>query len=95
MRAEGCEEEKEDEFGMKISIYVSPKEGVLDPQGQAALGALRSLGFEDVSEVSIGRYITLDVEGDDAGKARERVEEMCDRLLANPIIEDYRVKVED
>ncbi len=78
---------------MKVSIYVSPKEGVLDPQGQAALGALKSLGFGEVTDVSIGRYITLDVEGSDAVKARERVTEMCDRLLANPIIEDYRVDV--
>jgi phosphoribosylformylglycinamidine synthase subunit PurS len=78
---------------MKVSIYVSPKEGVLDPQGQAALGALKSLGFGEVTDVSIGRYITLDVEGSDAAKARERVTEMCDRLLANPIIEDYRVDV--
>jgi len=78
---------------MKVSIYVSPKEGVLDPQGQAALGALKSLGFGEVTDVSIGRYITLDVEGSDAAKAKERVTEMCDRLLANPIIEDYRVDV--
>ena len=79
---------------MKISIYISPKEGVLDPQGQAALGALKALGFDEVPAVHIGRYITLEVEGDDAAKAEERVTEMSDRLLANPIIEDYRVNVE-
>ena len=79
---------------MKIFIYVSPKQGVLDPQGQAALGALKSLGFNEVSEVRIGRYITLDIEDGDASKTKERVNEMCDRLLANPIIEDYRVDVE-
>jgi phosphoribosylformylglycinamidine synthase len=79
---------------MKISVYVSPKQGVLDPQGQAALGALKSLGFDEVSDVKIGRYITLDIEEGDAARTRERVNEMCDRLLANPIIEDYRIDIE-
>ncbi len=80
---------------MKVSIFVSPKAGVLNPQGQAALGALKSLGFDEVSEVSIGRYITLEMQDTDKKKAEARVTEMCDRLLANPIIEDYRVQVED
>lgn len=86
---------KEEEIGMQVSIYVSPKQGVLDPAGQAALGALKSLGFEEVSDVRIGKYITLRLEGSEGGKAEERVREMCERLLANPIIEDYRIQVEE
>jgi phosphoribosylformylglycinamidine synthase PurS subunit len=81
-------------MGINVSIYVSPKKGVLDPQGQAALGALKSLGFEEVSGVSIGKYITLQLEGTNTENAAKRVEEMCERLLANPIIEDYRIDIE-
>jgi phosphoribosylformylglycinamidine synthase len=84
---------KEEEMGINVSVYVSPKQGVLDPQGQAAQGALQSLGFGEVSEVRIGKYITLQLEGEDAERAGERVREMCERLLANPIIEDYRIDI--
>lgn len=86
---------KEEEIGMQVSIYVSPKAGVLDPAGQAALGALKSLGFEEVAEVRIGKYITLRLEGVEAGQAEQRVREMCERLLANPVIEDYSIHIED
>ncbi|RJP33751.1 MAG: phosphoribosylaminoimidazolesuccinocarboxamide synthase [Actinobacteria bacterium] len=86
---------KEEETGLRISIYVSPKKGVLDPAGQAALGALKSLGFGEVSDVQIGKYIILRLEGIESEKVGERVEEMCERLLANPIIEDYRIDVEE
>jgi phosphoribosylformylglycinamidine synthase len=64
---------------------IRPKEGILDPQGQAVERALPALGFEGVSEVRIGRLVELEVE--DAS----RVPEMCERLLANPLIEDYEV----
>ena len=80
---------------MKVSITVSPKKGVLDPAGQAALGALKSLGFGEVEDVQIGKYIILRLEGIEAGKAEERVREMCERLLANPIIEDYHIEAGD
>ncbi len=86
---------KEEETGLRVSIYVSPKKGVLDPAGQAALGALKSLGFGEVSDVQIGKYIILRLEGIESAGAEERVEEMCERLLANPIIEDYRIEIED
>lgn len=86
---------EEEEIGLKVSIYVSPKKGVLDPAGQAALGALKSLGFGEVADVQIGKYIILQLEGIEADKAKERVEEMCERLLANPIIEDYRIEMGD
>jgi len=93
--AEVLERVKEEERGMQVSIYISPKKGILDPQGQAALGALKSLGFEEVADVRIGKYITLRLEGADGEKAVERVREMCERLLANPVIEDFRFDIGD
>ena len=69
----------------RIRVLVRPKEGILDPQGQAVERALPALGFSGVSNVHVGRLIELDVE--DPG----RVDEMCERLLANPLIEDYEV----
>jgi phosphoribosylformylglycinamidine synthase len=66
-------------------VLVRPKEGILDPQGQAVEQALPALGFEGVSGVHVGRLIELDVE--DVGQ----VPEMCERLLTNPLIEDYEV----
>jgi phosphoribosylformylglycinamidine synthase len=72
-------------------ITVMPRAGVLDPQGQAVRGALEQLGFDGVAEVRIGKRIELELVGEDPlGRARE----MCDRLLANALIEDYRVEVE-
>jgi phosphoribosylformylglycinamidine synthase len=69
----------------RVRVLVRPKEGILDPQGQAVERALPALGFGGVSNVHVGRLIELDV--DDPA----RVGEMCERLLANPLIEDYEV----
>jgi phosphoribosylformylglycinamidine synthase subunit PurS len=66
-------------------VLIRPKEGILDPQGQAVERALPALGFEGVQNVHVGRLVELDVE--DAS----RVPDMCERLLANPLIEDYEV----
>jgi phosphoribosylformylglycinamidine synthase PurS subunit len=66
-------------------VLIRPKEGILDPQGQAVERALPALGFEGVQNVHVGRLVELDVE--DAG----RLPEMCERLLANPLIEDYEI----
>jgi phosphoribosylformylglycinamidine synthase len=74
---------------MKARVLIRPKEGILDPQGQAVERALPALGFEGVSHVRIGRLVELEVE-DPA-----RLEEMCERLLANPLIEDYEVVVNE
>ena len=73
---------------VRFSVFVSPKAGVLDPQGQAALHALKSLGYGEVEDVRIGKYITLSLKSGDEDKVRE----MCEKLLANPIIEDYRIE---
>jgi phosphoribosylformylglycinamidine synthase PurS subunit len=71
---------------VKVRVLIRPKQGILDPQGQAVEGALPALGFEGVRNVHVGRLIELEV--DDPS----RVPEMCERLLANPLIEDYEVQ---
>ena len=74
---------------MRVRVLVRPKEGILDPQGQAVERALPALGYENVRNVHVGRLIELDVDGD--GDVTERVGEMCERLLANPLIESYEI----
>lgn len=76
----------------RIEIRVVPRRGLLDPQGKAVADALHTLGFSDVADVRVGRHIVLDVRADDADGARRRAREMCDRLLANPVTEDYLVE---
>ena len=71
---------------MKMRVLIRPKEGILDPQGQAVEQALPALGFSGVSNVHVGRLVELDV--DDPGQ----VPAMCEKLLANPLIEDYEVQ---
>jgi phosphoribosylformylglycinamidine synthase len=76
----------------RVVVTVMPREGVLDPQGQAVQGALGRLGFSGIHDVRLGRRIELELEGPDPlGTARE----MCERLLANALIEDFTVAVED
>ena len=70
---------------MRARVLIRPKEGILDPQGQAVERALPALGFDGVSGVRVGRMVELEVEDP------RRVAEMCERLLANPLIEDYEV----
>ena len=75
-------------------MLVRPKAGILDPQGEAVQSSLRHLGFE-VGDARVGRVIDLDVDEQDPVRARERVGEMCSRLLANPLIESYEIELED
>jgi len=75
-------------------VLVRPKQGILDPQGEAVRRSLRKLGF-DVSGARIGRVIDLDVNADGLDDARAQVERMCAELLANPLIESFEVQVED
>ncbi len=77
---------------MKAKVYVTLKKGVLDPQGKAVLGALKSMGFDEVKDVRIGKFIELTV--DDAPQKDNRLREMCERLLANTVIEDFKVEPE-
>ena len=77
---------------MKALVHVKLKAGVLDPQGKAIGNALAGLGFIGIGEVRQGKLIELELEENDAARARERVEAMCRELLANPVIEDYAIE---
>jgi phosphoribosylformylglycinamidine synthase subunit PurS len=77
-----------------VKVFVTPRKGILDPQGRATQGALRSLGFGGVNAVNIGRYIVLDLDVATRAAAEEAAKKMCEQLLANPLIEDYRFEVE-
>ena len=78
---------------MKVRIDVFLKPGVLDVQGKAIEGALGGLGFRGVSDVRVGRTITLELDSTDRDSAEAQAKGMCDRLLANAVIESYRVEV--
>ena len=79
---------------MKATVLVRPKEGILDPQGEAVQASLAKLGFA-VSRVRVGRLVDLEVESDDPAAARTEVERMCADLLTNPLIESFDVVVEE
>ena len=80
---------------MKAIIYVGLKPGVLDPQGRAISRSLNDLGFEEVAAARQGKVIELDLNSDDPTAAEARVKVMCEKLLANTVIESYRVEIED
>ena len=78
---------------MKVAVNVHLKKGVLDPQGKAVLHALNTLGFNEVKDVRIGKQIIIEIETNDKEEAIKKAEEMADKLLANPVIENYKVEV--
>jgi phosphoribosylformylglycinamidine synthase len=78
---------------VKATVLVRPKEGILDPQGEAVRGGLDHLGYT-VREARVGRVIDLEVDAASPEEAREAVERMCRSLLANPLIESYEIEVE-
>ena len=78
---------------MKAKIKITLKRGVLDPQGKAIQGALGALGFAGVEDVRQGKYIELDLTHTDAAKAKADVEAMCQKLLANTVIENYEIEI--
>ena len=80
---------------MKATIYISLKNGVLDPQGKAIENALGQLGFNGVNNVRQGKMIELDLADTDATKARKRLQEMCEKLLANSVIENFDIRLND
>jgi phosphoribosylformylglycinamidine synthase len=75
----------------QIEVRVTPRSGLLDPQGKAIAGALHSLGFEGVGATHVGRLIRMDVRAQDEDAARAAVDEMCRKLLANPVTEDFEI----
>ena len=80
---------------MRAKIFVTLKRGILDPQGQAVLHALGSLGYSGVMNVRVGKLLELDLATNDRVCAEADVKAMCERLLANTIIEDYRIELVD
>jgi phosphoribosylformylglycinamidine synthase subunit PurS len=77
---------------VRATVLVRPKDGILDPQGQAVESSLRQLGFP-VGEARVGRVVDLELEATDADQARAEVERMCERLLANPLIESFEIEL--
>ncbi len=79
---------------MKAKVYISLKEGILDPQGKAVEHALGVLGFKTIRGVRIGKYLEIDFDATSMEKANKEVEAMCEKLLANTVIETYRFEIE-
>jgi phosphoribosylformylglycinamidine synthase len=78
----------------KVKVYVTLKESVLDPQGTAVKKSLRMMGYDDINDVRIGKYMELMI-GETAEQLEAMIEEICSKLLANPVIEDYRYEIEE
>jgi phosphoribosylformylglycinamidine synthase len=79
---------------MKAKVCITLKAGLLDAQGKTIKSALESLGFKGVQDVRMGKYVEIDLNGARAASAKRDVERMCAKLLANPVIETYRIDVE-
>jgi phosphoribosylformylglycinamidine synthase subunit PurS len=80
---------------MRVKIFVSLKNGVLDPHGKAIERSLHTLGYGEVREVRAGKFLELNLEAASREAAEARIREMCDKLLANPVIEEYRYEIID
>lgn len=75
----------------RVAVHIVPRRGILDPQGKAVADALHALGFTAVGDVRVGRHLVVDVESDSEAQAADHVRTMCDKLLANPVTEDYEI----
>jgi phosphoribosylformylglycinamidine synthase len=78
-------------MAFRVSVHIVPRKGLLDPQGKAVTGALQTLGFGGVQDVHVGRHLVIETRASDATHAEASVREMCSRLLANPVTEDYEI----
>ncbi|HEY1372881.1 MAG TPA: phosphoribosylformylglycinamidine synthase subunit PurS [Candidatus Binatia bacterium] len=79
---------------MRAKIFIYFKNGVLDPQGKAVERSLHTLGYQEVRDVRMGKYLEIELDAASRETAEARLREMCDKLLANPVIEDYRFEIE-
>ncbi|MGH7830900.1 MAG: phosphoribosylformylglycinamidine synthase subunit PurS [Candidatus Binatia bacterium] len=79
----------------KVKVYVTLKNAVLDPQGKAVEQSLHSLGYRGVEAVRMGKYLEFNIEAPSCDEAKIQVREMCEKVLANPVIEDYRFEIEE
>ena len=75
----------------RIAVHITPRRGILDPQGKAVADALHTLGFVTVRDVHVGRHIIVEIEAGDPELAKQSTREMCERLLANPVTEDFEI----
>jgi phosphoribosylformylglycinamidine synthase subunit PurS len=75
----------------RVALHIVPRRGILDPQGKAVADALHSLGFKSVAEVHVGRHVVVEITAPDASNAEKEARAMCERLLANPVTEDFEV----
>ncbi|MBI3568967.1 MAG: phosphoribosylformylglycinamidine synthase subunit PurS, partial [Gemmatimonadetes bacterium] len=75
----------------KVAVHIVPRRGLLDPQGKAVSDALHTLGFDAVSDVHVGRHLVIETSAKDAAAAEHSVRTMCDKLLANPVTEDFEI----
>jgi phosphoribosylformylglycinamidine synthase len=73
----------------RVNVHIVPRQGILDPQGAAVVGALHTLGFPAVADVRVGRHLVIDTAAPDAAAAEAQVRAMCAKLLANPVTEDF------
>jgi len=76
----------------RVAVHIVPRRGILDPQGKAVADALQTLGFAAVRDVHVGRYIVLEMDAADESSAQTSAREMCERLLANPVTEDFEIE---
>ena len=76
----------------RVAIHIVPRRGLLDPQGKAVADALHVLGFSDVADVRVGRHIVVETNAADADAATRAAREMCEKLLANPVTEDFEIE---
>lgn len=91
----GCSAERPclEKKTMRVRIFVSLKKGVLDPQGKAIERSLHTFGYNGVQDVRVGKFLELELEAASRESAEAQIREMCDKLLANPVIEDYRFEI--
>ena len=79
---------------MKARVYITLKPGLLDAQGKTVKSALESLGFKGIADIRMGKYVEIELNGARPASAKQDVERMCKKLLANPVIETYHVEVQ-
>ena len=75
----------------RVAVHIVPRRGLLDPQGKAVADALRTLGFQSVQDVHVGRHVIVEMDAADRAAAERSTKDMCERLLANPVIEDFEI----
>jgi phosphoribosylformylglycinamidine synthase subunit PurS len=80
---------------MRVKIFVSLKNGVLDPQGKAVEQSLHTLGYKEVQDVRVGKFVELNLQASSRETAEGRIREMCDKLLANPVIENFHYEISE